>query len=187
MTAHHSTHHQLIVQHRPLAARLVRLVLARVPAHVDRHDLAAAGDAALARAAASYDVTWDLRFASYAGTEIKRSLRDLLRSLPLPAPEPVEAEVAQRLQVLKAAFDALPEELRAAVTSYFEQGRPADRETLALISAALRVLRDSFEEADGSSSSARRRPHRKVVRRTKSARFEYLPRRRGGVPDHFCN
>ena len=72
---------QLIRDHMPLVGHLVRDLLTRLPAHVNRDDLTSAGLAALVTAARSYDATRGIPFGRFATTRIRGALLDELRSL----------------------------------------------------------------------------------------------------------
>jgi RNA polymerase sigma factor for flagellar operon FliA len=71
----------LVREHLPLVGHLVREMLGRVPAHVNRDDLTSAGLAALAAAAKSYDPTRGTPFGSFATVRIRGALLDELRGL----------------------------------------------------------------------------------------------------------
>ena len=68
-------------QHMPLVAHLVREMLARVPAHVNRDDLLSAGYAALVAAARGFDEERGVPFARFAANRIRGALIDELRGL----------------------------------------------------------------------------------------------------------
>jgi RNA polymerase sigma factor for flagellar operon FliA len=71
----------LVREHLPLVGHLVREMLGRVPAHVNRDDLTSAGLAALAGAAKGYDPTRGTPFGSFATVRIRGALLDELRGL----------------------------------------------------------------------------------------------------------
>ena len=71
----------LVREHLPLVGHLVREMLSRVPAHVNRDDLTSAGLAALAAAAKTYDPTRGTPFGSFATVRIRGALLDELRGL----------------------------------------------------------------------------------------------------------
>ncbi|RYJ05328.1 MAG: FliA/WhiG family RNA polymerase sigma factor [Actinomycetales bacterium] len=84
VTPHHDvtpTSETLIEQHMALVGHIVREVMARVPAHVDRDDLTSAGLAALVQAAQAYDADRGVPFSRYAATRIRGALVDELRSI----------------------------------------------------------------------------------------------------------
>jgi RNA polymerase sigma factor for flagellar operon FliA len=65
--------------HMPLVGHLVREMLTRVPAHVNRDDLLSAGYAALVAAARGFDEARGVPFARFAATRIRGALLDELR------------------------------------------------------------------------------------------------------------
>jgi RNA polymerase sigma factor for flagellar operon FliA len=67
--------------HMPLVGHLVREMLARVPAHVNRDDLLSAGYAALVAAARGFDEERGVPFARFAATRVRGALLDELRGL----------------------------------------------------------------------------------------------------------
>jgi RNA polymerase sigma factor for flagellar operon FliA len=71
----------LVRDHLALVGHLVREMLGRVPAHVNRDDLTSAGLAALAGAAKSYDPSRGTPFGSFATVRIRGALLDELRGL----------------------------------------------------------------------------------------------------------
>ncbi|WP_268932179.1 sigma-70 family RNA polymerase sigma factor [Nocardioides okcheonensis] len=71
----------LVTQHIPLVGHLVREVLSRVPAHVDRDDLTSAGLTALVQAARGFDAERGVPFARYAATRVRGALLDELRGV----------------------------------------------------------------------------------------------------------
>ena len=72
---------QLVTQHMPLVAHVVRETLGRVPAHVNRDDLTSAGLMALVQAAQAYDASRGVPFASYATTRVRGAILDELRNV----------------------------------------------------------------------------------------------------------
>lgn len=72
---------ELITSHIPLVHHLVREVLGRVPAHVDRDDLVSAGMLALTVAAQGFDDARGVPFAAFASIRIRGALTDELRSM----------------------------------------------------------------------------------------------------------
>ncbi len=72
---------RLVVEHLPVIGYHVSEVLRRVPAHVDREELASAGAEALVRAARAFDPALGVPFARYAATRIRGALIDELRSM----------------------------------------------------------------------------------------------------------
>lgn len=71
----------LIEQHLSLVGYHVSEVIRRVPAHVQRDELAAAGSLALVQAARAYDPDLGVPFARYAATRIRGAIVDELRSM----------------------------------------------------------------------------------------------------------
>ncbi|MET8150713.1 sigma-70 family RNA polymerase sigma factor [Actinoplanes sp. NPDC049668] len=67
--------------HMPLVGHLVREMLARVPAHVNRDDLLSAGYAALVAAARGFDDARGVPFARFAAARVRGALLDELRGL----------------------------------------------------------------------------------------------------------
>ena len=65
----------------PLVGHLVREMLARVPAHVNRDDLMSAGYAALVGAARGFDADRGVPFARFAAARVRGALLDELRGL----------------------------------------------------------------------------------------------------------
>jgi RNA polymerase sigma factor for flagellar operon FliA len=65
----------------PLVGHLVREMLARVPAHVNRDDLLSAGYAALVGAARGFDEERGVPFARFAANRVRGALLDELRGL----------------------------------------------------------------------------------------------------------
>ncbi|MCW2848626.1 MAG: FliA/WhiG family polymerase sigma factor [Marmoricola sp.] len=72
---------ELISQHLPLVAHVVRETMGRVPGHVNRDDLTSAGMMALVQAERGYDPSRGVPFASYATTRIRGAVLDELRSV----------------------------------------------------------------------------------------------------------
>jgi RNA polymerase sigma factor for flagellar operon FliA len=72
---------ELITQHMPLVAHVVRETLMRVPGHVNRDDLTSAGLLALVQAAQAFDPDRGVPFASYARTRVRGAVLDELRSI----------------------------------------------------------------------------------------------------------
>jgi RNA polymerase sigma factor FliA len=71
----------VVQAHMPLVGHLVREMLARVPAHVNRDDLLSAGYAALVHAARGYDDERGVPFARFAAARVRGALLDELRGL----------------------------------------------------------------------------------------------------------
>jgi RNA polymerase sigma factor for flagellar operon FliA len=71
----------LIREHLPLVGHLVREVLNRVPAHVNRDDLTSAGMYALTLSAKSFDPAFGVPFPRFASIRIRGALTDELRTM----------------------------------------------------------------------------------------------------------
>ena len=71
----------IVTEHMPLVGYLVREMLARVPAHVNRDDLLSAGYAALVQAARGFDHERGVSFARFAAARVRGALLDELRGL----------------------------------------------------------------------------------------------------------
>ena len=71
----------IVQAHMPLVGHLVREMLARVPAHVNRDDLLSAGYAALVAAARGFDEARGVPFARFAAARVRGALLDELRGL----------------------------------------------------------------------------------------------------------
>ncbi|GAA0511063.1 RNA polymerase sigma factor WhiG [Paractinoplanes deccanensis] len=71
----------IVQEHMPLVGHLVREMLARVPAHVNRDDLMSAGYAALVHAARGFDDSRGVPFARFAAARVRGALLDELRGL----------------------------------------------------------------------------------------------------------
>ncbi|WP_324650438.1 sigma-70 family RNA polymerase sigma factor [Georgenia sp. H159] len=72
---------ELIEEHLALVGYHVSEMIRRVPTHVQREDLAAAGSLALVQAARSYDASLGVPFARYASTRIRGGIVDELRAM----------------------------------------------------------------------------------------------------------
>lgn len=72
---------ELITQHLPLVGYQVSEVIRRVPSHVQRDELAAAGSLALVQAARAFDPELGVPFARYAGVRIRGAILDELRGM----------------------------------------------------------------------------------------------------------
>jgi RNA polymerase sigma factor for flagellar operon FliA len=92
--------------HMPLVGHLVREMLARVPAHVNRDDLISAGYAALVAAARGFDEARGVPFARFAAARVRGALLDELRGLDWAS-----RSVRQRARRTDAARQELTAEL----------------------------------------------------------------------------
>jgi RNA polymerase sigma factor for flagellar operon FliA len=72
---------ELIRAHMPLVGHVVREMLSRVPAHVNRDDLTSAGLAALVTAARAFDAERGIPFGRFAAVRVRGALLDELRQL----------------------------------------------------------------------------------------------------------
>ena len=72
---------ELIRAHMPLVGHVVRDMLSRVPAHVNRDDLTSAGLAALVTAARAFDAGRGVPFGRFAAVRVRGALLDELRQL----------------------------------------------------------------------------------------------------------
>jgi RNA polymerase sigma factor for flagellar operon FliA len=72
---------QLVREHLPLVGHLVRELLNRLPAHVNRDDLTSAGMYALVTSAKSFDAARGVPFGRFAAIRIRGALTDELRTM----------------------------------------------------------------------------------------------------------
>jgi RNA polymerase sigma factor for flagellar operon FliA len=75
------TRDELITQHLPLVGHLVRELMHRLPAHVNRDDLVSAGTVALVLSARGFDSSRGVPFARFAAIRIRGALTDELRTM----------------------------------------------------------------------------------------------------------
>jgi RNA polymerase sigma factor FliA len=75
------TRDQLITEHLPLVGHLVRELMHRLPAHVNRDDLMSAGTIALVMSARGFDPSRGVPFARFAAIRIRGALTDELRTM----------------------------------------------------------------------------------------------------------
>lgn len=102
----------IVRSHMPLVGHLVREMLARVPAHVNRDDLVSAGYAALVAAARGFDTTRGVPFARFAAARVRGALLDELRGLDWAS-----RSVRQRARRADVARQELIAELRRTPTT----------------------------------------------------------------------
>ena len=102
----------IVQKHMPLVGHLVREMLARVPAHVNRDDLLSAGYAALVGAARGFDIDRGVPFARFAATRVRGALLDELRGLDWAS-----RSVRQRARKTDAARQELTAELGRTPTA----------------------------------------------------------------------
>jgi RNA polymerase sigma factor FliA len=75
------TRDELITEHLPLVGHLVRELMHRLPAHVNRDDLVSAGTVALVMSARGFDPSRGVPFARFAAIRIRGALTDELRTM----------------------------------------------------------------------------------------------------------
>ncbi len=80
-TAPTPTRDQLITEHLPIVGHLVRELMHRLPAHVNRDDLMSAGTVALVLSARGFDPSRGVPFARFAAIRIRGALTDELRTM----------------------------------------------------------------------------------------------------------
>ena len=78
---HDRRHEDIVEKNMALVGHLVREMLARVPAHVNRDDLMSAGYAALVHAARGFDAARGVPFPRFAAARVRGALLDELRGL----------------------------------------------------------------------------------------------------------
>jgi len=108
----------IVQKHMPLVGHLVREMLARVPAHVNRDDLMSAGYAALVGAARGFDDERGVPFARFAAARVRGALLDELRGLDWAS-----RSVRQRARRTDAARQELTAELGRTPTLQEVAGR----------------------------------------------------------------
>jgi RNA polymerase sigma factor FliA len=102
----------IVEKNMPLVGHLVREILARVPAHVNRDDLMSAGYAALVQAARGFDHARGVPFARFAAVRVRGALLDELRGLDWAS-----RSVRQRARRADVARQQLTAELGRTPTS----------------------------------------------------------------------
>ncbi|MPV38444.1 sigma-70 family RNA polymerase sigma factor [Georgenia subflava] len=107
---------QLIVEHLPVVGYHVSEMIRRVPAHVQRDELAAAGSLALVQAARAFDPELGVPFGRYAAVRVRGAIVDELRGMDWAS-----RGARQRARQLTATSDSLTAAL----------GRKPTREELA--------------------------------------------------------
>jgi RNA polymerase sigma factor FliA len=80
-SAQFPTRDELITEHLPLVGHLVRELMHRLPAHVNRDDLVSAGTVALVLSARGFDPSRGVPFARFAAIRIRGALTDELRTM----------------------------------------------------------------------------------------------------------
>ncbi|HZC70506.1 MAG TPA: sigma factor, partial [Jatrophihabitans sp.] len=81
LTEHQPNRDELVTEHLPLVGHLVRELMHRLPAHVNRDDLVSAGSVALVLSARSFDPARGVPFARFAAIRIRGALTDELRTM----------------------------------------------------------------------------------------------------------
>ncbi len=99
-------HEDIVRANMPLVGHLVREMLARVPAHVNRDDLLSAGYAALVAAARGFDQERGVPFPRFAAARVRGALLDELRGLDWAS-----RSVRQRARKTDSAREELTAEL----------------------------------------------------------------------------
>jgi RNA polymerase sigma factor for flagellar operon FliA len=97
---------ELVRAHLPLVGHMVRELLYRIPAHVNRDDLVSAGMAALVTAARGFDPDRGTPFGRFAASRIRGALLDELRSLDW---------ASRSVRVRARRLDAAQQELTSAL------------------------------------------------------------------------
>ena len=133
VTAPDPTADALVVENLALVGYHVSSMLSRVPAHVQRADLASAGYLALVQAARAYDPSTGVPFSRYAALRIRGALVDELRGMDW-----ISRGARQRVRRLNEVGDVLTAHL----------GRLPTREELA---QALGVGVEEVEAARGDA------------------------------------
>jgi RNA polymerase sigma factor FliA len=131
---------ELVRESMPLVGHLVREMLSKVPAHVNRDDLTSAGLAALVTAARAFNPERGIPFPRFAAVRVRGALLDELRGLDWASRSvrqrarrtdearqqltaaigrtPTDAEVAEMLGVAVGELNSVEEDVqRAAVLS----------------------------------------------------------------------
>ena len=141
-----------VVRYEPLVEHVVIETMQRLPASVTRDELRSAGLAALAEASRDHDPDRDGDFQRYAGSRIRAALVETLRSIDWRARDrrPRAPADPTRLDRLRDALPALPEDRRAVVKGYFLRQRGVcelavdleldEHEVVRLRAEAIRVL-----------------------------------------------
>lgn len=150
------TEEAVVTRHLPLVGYVVSEILGRLPRHVSRDELTAAGLAGLAFAARAYDPDRGVPFARFASNRIRgaildelrasdwasRSVRSRARRRDATAAElthqlgraPLPGELAEALGVGVNDLDAMDHDVQRAVVMSL-QGAPGDRPLDELIPA----------------------------------------------------
>src|SRR5437867_10596363 len=78
---HFASREQLILEHVPQIKYIAQRISAKLPSHVELHDLVGAGVLGLMDAIEKFDPTRAVKFKTYAELRIKGAILDSLRSL----------------------------------------------------------------------------------------------------------
>jgi RNA polymerase sigma factor for flagellar operon FliA len=97
---------ELVREHLPLVGHLVRELIYRIPAHVNRDDLVSAGMIALVTAARGFDPARGTPFGRFAAARIRGALLDELRGLDW---------ASRSVRVRARRLEAAEQELSAAL------------------------------------------------------------------------
>lgn len=105
---------------------VVTETLQRVPASVTREELRSSGLAALAAASREYEPEVDGDFHRYAAARVRVAIVDTLRSIDWQARgrQPDAPADRGRVDAVRAAVAALPEERRVVIEGYFLRQLP---------------------------------------------------------------
>jgi len=145
-----TTETQLITQYAPLARKLALQLLARLPASVELDDLVQAGMMGLLDAVRRYREMPEAQFQTYATTRIRGAMLDELRSqdwLPRSVRvkfrrieqavqrleqslgrAPVEAEIADELEMTLSEYQALLYDAQGVQVMHYEDFGAADED-----------------------------------------------------------
>jgi len=146
-----TTETQLITQYAPLARKLALQLLARLPASVELDDLVQAGMMGLLDAVRRYREMPEAQFQTYATTRIRGAMLDELRSqdwLPRSVRvkfrrieqavqrleqslgrAPVEAEIADELEMTLAEYQALLYDAQGVQVMHYEDFGAGDEDS----------------------------------------------------------
>jgi RNA polymerase sigma factor for flagellar operon FliA len=102
---------ELVRTHMPLVGHLVRDLLSRLPAHVNRDDLVSAGMMALVLSAKSFEPARGVPFGSFAAIRIRGALTDELRAMDWAS-----RAVRTKAREIEATHNQLAATLRRAPT-----------------------------------------------------------------------
>lgn len=173
---------KLITAHLPLVGYHVAELIRRVPAHVQREDLAAAGALALVQAARAFNPELGVPFGRYAALRVRGAMVDELRSMDW-APRATRHRARRLNEVrdqLTAALNRTPtreelaEALGADVTAVDAAQGDVDRRVLSLDA-------ESAASAENLASSALSPEDRVIV----TERLRYLDAAVAELPERL--